>query len=310
MPLSPLRGAAAATALIGMPAMPRLSMLPTVVREVFARTPLPREPEPEVMDEAGQVAAFAAAGELPGAVAAAHVFHAARISQVIQGCTQVVDLGCGPAVQMARVAELNPGVRFLGIDLSQEMLALARQRAAGRGLANVDFAVGDITRLDGVPDDSADAVISTMTLHHLPTPAALHACLQAVDRVLRPGGALYLVDFNRLGSARSVRYIAWMDPHLPEAFCRDYECSLRAAFSRSEFAAAAAALPAGVEVITTRPLPVLIVLKTADRPLPDAVRERLCDLRRNLPRAVRRDLDDIRQLFRLGGLKADPFGRT
>lgn len=290
--------------------MPRLSMLPTLCREVLSAPSFPREPEPDlVMDGEEAVAAYAAAGRADGVMAAAYLFHSAHISQVLQGCRSVLDLGCGPATQLAQVAALNPDIAFTGIDLSEPMLDQARAHIAAQGLANVAFASGNITRLDGVPDASADGVISTVTLHHLPTEEDLRACFRAIHRVLRPGGALYLTDFTRLKSLRSVLYFAYMDrARAPHLFSLDYERSLRAAFTRAGFARLAReALPGRGALVSTFAVPLLVILKSPDRPLPERLGARLRDMRAALPRRDRRTLDDLRLFFRLGGLRNDPF---
>src|SRR4051794_19848060 len=107
--------------------MPKLSLLPALCREIFGPRTLPREPEPElVMDREEQVAAYAAAARSDGAMAAAYLFQTARISMVLRGRQSVVDLGCGPATQLAQIATLNPDIQFTGIDLSQRMLDDAR----------------------------------------------------------------------------------------------------------------------------------------------------------------------------------------
>lgn len=292
--------------------MPRLSMVPIFLGEVFGARTLPREPEPDlVMDGADQVRAYAEAGRIDGVMAAAYLFHSARISQVIQGCGTVVDLGCGPATQLAQVAALNPRTRFVGLDLSEAMLDSARQHVRANALTNVEFRRADITRLDGVADASADGVISTMALHHLPTMDHLRACFGEIARVLRPGGALYLIDFGRLKSLRSVIYFAYMNrARQPHLFSLDYERSLRAAFLYEDFAALCRdKLPPQARVHATFQVPMLTLIKSEDRPLPPPLAERLAAMRRALPRRYRRDLDDLRLFFRLGGLRNDPFAR-
>lgn len=93
--------------------MPRFSMLPTLLREITVQRTLPREPEPDlVMDDAEQVAAYTEAGRIDGVMAAAYLFQTARITQTIQGCGKVVDLGCGPATQLTQIAQLNPDTHF------------------------------------------------------------------------------------------------------------------------------------------------------------------------------------------------------
>src|SRR5690606_28242381 len=113
---------------------------------------------------------------------------------------EVVDLGCGPATQLVQIAELNPEVSFHGVDLSETMLQRAADYAKERGVGNVRFSHGDITRLDQLGDRSVDGVMSTMVLHHLPTLDHLRKCFKEVARILKPGGAVYLTDFGRLKS--------------------------------------------------------------------------------------------------------------
>jgi SAM-dependent methyltransferase len=290
--------------------MPRLSLLPVIVREVFGERTFPREPEPAmVMNDPDQVAAFAEAGRAEGLMAAAYLFHSAHISEVIQGCREVLDLGCGPATQLCQVAALNPGIAFRGVDLAPSMLASAEAHVRELGLSNIALAEGDITRLDGIASASVDAVISTLALHHLPSADHLDACLREIARVLRPGGAVYLADFGRLKSLKSVLFFAYMNArHQPHVFSLDYERSLRAAFLAEEFRARAGAwLPSGVGVYATFIAPLLVVMQTTAKPLPPGLRTRLAEMRAQLPRRYRADLDELRLFFRLGGLPSDPF---
>lgn len=290
--------------------MPQLSMIPTLLREITAPRTFPREPEPAlVMDGQAEVAAYTEAGRIDGVMAAAYLFHSARISQVIHGSQNVIDLGCGPATQLSQVAQLNPDIAFHGVDLSPAMLESAGTHIRELALKNVQFSQGDITRLEHIPDHSADAVISTMALHHLPTFDHLLGCFGEIGRILKPGGAVYLVDFGRLKSLKSVLYFAYMNAkHQPHLFSLDYERSLRAAFLREDFRGAAQErLPQQVQVFSTFMMPLLIVLKTEDKPLPEAIRAKIRAMRKVLPARYRRDLDDIRTFFRLGGLGNDPF---
>jgi ubiquinone/menaquinone biosynthesis C-methylase UbiE len=290
--------------------MPNPALIPVFLRELVVGRTLPREPEPDlVMDDPEQVAAYVEAGRIDGVMAAAYLFHTARVSQVIHGCGSVLDLGCGPATQLAQIAELNPGIRFTGLDLSPTMLADAEKHVQALGLGNVAFREGDITTLGGIADGSMDAVISTMALHHLPTMQRLEDCFASIRRVLKPGGALYLTDFGRLKSLKSVIFFAYMNArHQPHIFSLDYERSLRAAFLKEEFETLAArSLPQDAQLVSTFKVPFLVTIKTQDRPLPEELRARLKAMRRALKPRYRRDLDDLRTFFRLGGLGNDPF---
>ena len=290
--------------------MPRLIMLPVIMREYFGERSLPREPEPDlVMGDADQVAAYTEAGRIDGVMAAAYLFHSARVTQVIHGCKKVLDLACGPATQLAQIAGLNPDIEFLGIELSEEMLNQARKHVQDMGLKNVGFMQADMTDLNQIPPASVDGVISTMALHHLPTFAHLEKCFGEIRRVLKPDGALYLVDFGRLKMLRSVIYFAYMNTAFqPHIFSLDYERSLRAAFLKEEFAQLTReTLGDTYQVFPTFLMPILVLMKSADRLDRTAVSDRFKTMRDQLPRRYRQDLDDIRQLFRLSGLNNDPF---
>jgi len=290
--------------------MPNLALIPTFVRELMVPRSLPREPEPAlVMEEAEQVAAYVEAGRIDGVMSASYLFHSARVSQVLQGCKTVYDLGCGPATQLAQIAELNPDIRFIGVDLSSTMLEDAEKHIQSLGLKNVSFRQGDITTLDVLPDASGDGLISTMALHHLPTLGHLENCFAAIKRVLKPDGALYLTDFGRLKSLYSVIFFAYMNAkHQPHLFSLDYERSLRAAFLYEEFVQLTAKFFAPrARAISTFKVPFLLTVKTQDQPLPTELLRRVRQMRRDLPRKYRGDLDDMRIFFRLGGLENDPF---
>ena len=166
-----------------------------------------------------------------------------------------------------------------------------------------------MSMLAKVADRSVDAVMSTLALHHLPSPDLLERCFAQIRRVLRADGRVYLVDLGRLKSLKSVLYFAYMNArHQPHIFSLDYERSLRAAFLPQDFRALTERyLPADTVVYTPFRIPVLILVKSADRPLAGSVQERIRQLRRQLPLRYRRDLDDIRFFFRLNGLRNDPF---
>lgn len=290
--------------------IPNPRLIPTFLRELFAGRTLPREPEPAlIMEDQNQVDAYVEAGRIDGIMAASYLFHSARVSQVIQGCRSVLDLGCGPATQLAQIAALNPDVQFTGVDLSPTMLSSAGQHIEQLGITNVTFREGDITTLVGIADKSVDAVISTMALHHLPTLQHLDSCFASISRILKPGGAIYLTDFGRLRSLKSVIFFAYMNAkHQPHLFSLDYERSLRAAFLREEFSNFAKRhFSDHVQIYSTFKVPFLVVIKTPDKPLPIELRSRLAAMRKSLHRRYIGDLDEMRLFLRLGGLPNDPF---
>lgn len=291
--------------------MAHIGMLPVILRETLGKRTLPREPEPDlIMADAEQVAAYTEAGRIDGVMSASYLFQSAQISQVIRGCRRVVDIGCGPATQLGQIAQLNPEISFLGVDLSDEMLSQAERHVRDLGLKNVEFLKADMTDLRGIETGAADGVISTMALHHLPTRAALEGCFTEIRRILKSGGALYLVDFGRLKSLKSIIYFAYMNAgNQPHIFSLDYERSLRAAFLPEEFGMLMKEIiGAGASMLTTYPVPILVLIRTNPKSTdtPDLSR-RLRAMRAALPARYRQDLDLIRRLFRLGGMDNDPF---
>lgn len=293
--------------------IPRPALLPTFIREILGTRTLPREPEPDaIMEDIDQVAAFSETGRNESTLAASYLFHTARASQVIQGCKLVIDLGCGPANQLIQIAALNPEIKFVGVDMSQEMLKHARAHVAEAGITNVTFVTADITNLEQFAAHSIDGVMSTVSLHHLPTDAHLEGGFREIERILKPGGAVYLADFGRLKSLNSVIFFAYMnrdrDPH---QLLLDYERSLRAAFLLSDFKRLAAELlPKTVKVYSTFKVPLLILLKTPDKDLSAEMVETLNKMRQKLHPRFRQDLDDMRVFFKFGGLKNDIFYST
>jgi arsenite methyltransferase len=286
----------------------RAEYLAVIAREALGGSRFTREPEPEVMEDKEQVEAFAEAGRIPNATLASHLFNVAHASEVLVGARHVVDLGCGPATQLLKLAALHPGTRFTGVDLSDEMLRLGQEELAASGLDNVSLLKGDITRLPGFADGSVDGVMSTMTLHHLPTVDHLAACFREARRVLAPGGAVFLTDFCRLRSLRSVHFFSHMNEReLARPVIVDYENSLKAAFSKEEYLERLPLLGDDLQFATTFLVTLLGMAHTPKRPLPPALRARFGQMRAELPARIRKDLDDLRTFFRVGGLKGDPF---
>ncbi|MBV6390728.1 MAG: Ubiquinone/menaquinone biosynthesis C-methyltransferase UbiE [Nitrosomonas europaea] len=289
----------------------RISIIPTLLREILGKHEFNREPEPDlVMHDESQVAAFAEAGRIDGVMSATYLFNTARISQVIQGCNKVLDLGCGPATQLTQIAQINPQIEFVGVDMSENMLKNARVYCGQLGINNISFIRDDISTLNTIPDNSVDAVISTLALHHLPDANSLGRCFKQIKRVLKQGGALFLVDLSRLKSLYSVLYFAYLNKNYqPAIFSLDYERSLRAAFSSREFRQLAAEMLSEnkINVFSTALIPILTIIKTEDKALSLAVLEKISKLSKELPKQYRNDLNDIRFLFKLSGLTNDPF---
>jgi SAM-dependent methyltransferase len=81
----------------------------------------------------------------------------------------VVDLGSGGGLDVLLAArKVGPTGRAIGIDMTPEMIDLARKNAERSGLTNVEFHMAKIDRLP-LPDASADCVISNCVINLAPT---------------------------------------------------------------------------------------------------------------------------------------------
>ena len=103
----------------------------------------------------------------------------------------VLDLGCGSGTDLLIAAQMvGAEGHVTGIDMTESMLARARESATAMGLGNVELHRSLIESLP-VKDASVDVVISNGVIDLVPDKDAVFA---EVDRVLRPGGRLQIAD--------------------------------------------------------------------------------------------------------------------
>jgi ubiquinone/menaquinone biosynthesis C-methylase UbiE len=107
----------------------------------------------------------------------------------------VLDVGCGTGgVTIPAKQRVGTDGQAAGIDPAPEMITVAKQKAHQKGL-EIDFRVGVIEALP-FPDNSFDAVTSSLMMHHLPEHLQVKGVAE-IYRVLRPGGRLVIADMIR-----------------------------------------------------------------------------------------------------------------
>lgn len=202
-----------------------------LVRATCYVQPMQRIPEPELMVDNEQAAAYAQADfEAP------HSRFITLFQETFpdwHGRGHILDLGCGPGDIARRFALAYPDCDVDGVDGAAAMLAV------GKIAIESDPACAGRIRLvqaclphDRPPRPDYDAVISNSLLHHLHEPAVLW---QAVAAYAKPGAPVFIIDLMRPETREEARRLTDLYTQgEPDVLRRDFFNSLLAAFTVEE----------------------------------------------------------------------------
>jgi len=115
-------------------------------------------------------------------------YHDYLLARLPARCRRVLEIGCG-AGEFSRLLARR-GEHVLAVDLSPQMISLARERS--KLYPNIDYVEADVMASD-LPDEEFDCVATLTTLHHLPAEAAL----RKIRKALKPGGLFVCLDLYR-----------------------------------------------------------------------------------------------------------------
>ena len=136
---------------------------------------------------------------------------------------RILEIGFGTGHCLVALANsVGPTGRVIGLDLSEGMLAIARERLQQAGLNDrVDLHLGDAARLDFLETGSLNGVFMSFTLELFDNPEIPHV-LQECQRVLKTGGRLAVVAMTKSNPpGTAVRIYEWFHEHMPDyADCR------------------------------------------------------------------------------------------
>jgi 2-polyprenyl-3-methyl-5-hydroxy-6-metoxy-1,4-benzoquinol methylase len=112
----------------------------------------------------------------------------------LAGGIRVLDAGCGRGKILNRLAGLYPRSRFVGLDLSADAIAYARDEASRGGLDNVEFATADLTHFDETAEPEGFDLITTFdAIHDQAKPLNV---LKGIHRALKPDGVYLMQDIS------------------------------------------------------------------------------------------------------------------
>jgi SAM-dependent methyltransferase len=114
------------------------------------------------------------------------------LKALMDGVDILADLGCGPGFVLRELSSVVD--HLIGVDYSDKMLQHARDNLRDlRASGQVDLRLGAIEHLP-LRDGEVDAVLINLVLHHIAEP---HGIFSEVNRVLKPGGSVIIIDFKK-----------------------------------------------------------------------------------------------------------------
>jgi ubiquinone/menaquinone biosynthesis C-methylase UbiE len=111
----------------------------------------------------------------------------------LEGGSTIVDLGTGPGILSIELHKLLPQAKIIGVDLSSDMLEIARKNTSEAGMSNYETRLGRAEELP-IESNSVNLVVTQSSFHEWEDP---RKGLSEIFRILKPGGSLILKDYNR-----------------------------------------------------------------------------------------------------------------
>lgn len=175
----------------------------------------------------GALGCFAVVGAMLWTSRSAKLRERDRILELaeLDGDEVLLDIGCGRGLLLVAAAKLLPAGEAVGVDvwrsgdLTANTPAGALHNARLEGVT-VAVETGDARKLP-FDDDTFDVVVSASALHHVPGPGGRRTAMREIDRVLKPGGRIVLVDSGATDEyVTALRGVGWRDVEASERLFR------------------------------------------------------------------------------------------
>ena len=188
-----------------------------------------RIPEDELMDSEAQARAYADE-DYSGPHDAFISYFQSRFPGFTHG--KVLDLGCGPADITIRFAQAFPDTDLIGLDGSQEMLAIGIDDVISKGLSDQIALKKCLLPDDSLPPDNFDAIMSNSLLHHLADPQVIW---QTIKRCCKPVAPIFVMDLMRPENVDEAnKLVELYAPDTQPILKKDFYNSLLAAYRPGE----------------------------------------------------------------------------
>lgn len=192
---------------------------------------IPRQPEPEAMARPDEAAVYARAD-----FSEVNQAFVDRLVELVgrEDWQLAIDLGTGPADIPIRLLRLRPAWRVLGVDLSEAMLAIARQAVKNAQLDEaIRFLHADAKTLETyLVDEQFDVVFSNSILHHVSDPVRLWRQVRSLGR---SGAWVFFRDLHRPDSEdHAHRLVETYAGGEPDLFRQEFLRSLLAGYTCEE----------------------------------------------------------------------------
>lgn len=205
------------------------------LKQRLCKQELVRKPEMDmVMVDREQDEQFNRDGE-EGSLAVLYQLIVDAITKVSPPNGRALDLGCGSAQLLCKIARALPGLNFTGLDLSEHMLAFAQANKENYGLTNLSFKHGSMYELDRLFSERFDLISCHLALHHCDTAERATEVFNQISRLVQPEGTVFIFDIIRPKTGRMALQFADLYNRMQgDWYYQDALDSYRAAFSFPE----------------------------------------------------------------------------